>query len=59
MTIQETIELMKFAMAIERENCEERYEDLKIGLEERLENDLLRIENEIAELKESIQNASK
>lgn len=54
MEIEEIIELMKFAMAIEREHSEETYEELKENLEERLEMDLYRIENNISELKSLI-----
>lgn len=54
MEVEEIIELMKFAMAIEREHNEETYEELKENLEERLEMDLYRIENNISELKSLI-----
>ena len=54
MNVEEVIELMKFAMSVERENMEEEFEMIKHGYEQRLEMDLYNIEQEINDLKDLI-----
>lgn len=54
MNVEDTMELMKFAMAIERENLEDKYETLRYEYEKRLEMEFYSIENELYELKRLI-----
>ena len=54
MNVEEVIELMKFAMSVERENMKEEFEMIKHGYEQRLEMDLYNIEQEINDLKDLI-----